>query len=133
MQDTLQRHDESAPKPIRKRLWWIVLSPSVWAIHFLACYLTVAIWCAKVDPGTSSGLLLWLVSGYTLVAVGAITAIATSSYRSFRRDDPELAYEFDDPSDRTSFIAFTAFLLSLLSLIATLFTALALLIIRSCD
>ena len=133
MHDTMRQHDESAPKPIRRKLWWIVLSPSVWAIHFLACYLTVAIWCAKVAPGTSSSWLLGLVGGYTLVAVGAIGAIATSSFRSFRRDAADIAYEFDDPSDRTRFIGFTAFLLSLLSLVATLFTALALLIIRSCD
>lgn len=133
MQDTMRQHDESVPKPFHKRLWWIVLSPSVWAVHFLACYLTVAIWCAKVDSGTSSGRLLWLVGGYTLVAVAAISAVATSSFRSFRRDNAAVAHEFDDPADRTQFIGYTAFLLSLLSLIATLFTALALLIIRSCD
>ncbi len=133
MQDTMQQHDASAPKPIRKRLWWIVLSPSVWAIHFLACYLTVAIWCAKSDSSTITGWLLGMVGAYTLVAVAAISSIAASSYESFRRDDPDLEHEFDDPSDRTSFIGFTAFLLSLLSLIATLFTALALLMVRSCD
>lgn len=132
MQDTIPQHDESKPQPIHKRLWWIVLSPSVWAIHFLACYLTIAIWCAKAD---SSGREwpLWLLGGYTLVAVIAISAIGVSSYRNFRQSDPTFPYEFDDPSDRTNFIGYTAFLLSLLSLVATLFTAFALLIIRSCD
>lgn len=67
------------------------------------------------------------------MAVTMIVAIGAASYRNFRRADPPLTYEFDDPTDRTHFLGFTAFLLSLLSLIATLFTALVFVMVRSCD
>ena len=133
MHDPSERHDESQPQPIREHLWWIVLSPSIWAIHFLACYVTAAIWCEKVGSNSDSGWLLGLVGGYTTVAVVAISVIAGWSLRSYRRRDQSPSYDSDDPSDRTHFIGFTAFLLSLLSLVATFFTALAMVIVRSCD
>lgn len=133
MQATNPREVESKPHPIRRGLWWIVLSPMVWAFHFLACYVTVAIYCEKFSSNSHHEWLWCLIGGYTAVAVAAIGVIACRSFRGFRQADPPLPYDFDDPSDRTHFIRFTAFLLSLLSLIATLFTALALLIVRSCD
>jgi hypothetical protein len=29
-------------------LWLLVASPVIWAAHFLLCYGTAAVWCAKV-------------------------------------------------------------------------------------
>jgi len=49
-----RKHDESRPKPIRNRLWWIVISPLVWSLHFLACYITTAIWCEKYAATSDS-------------------------------------------------------------------------------
>ncbi|MGB7839915.1 MAG: hypothetical protein WBL40_17580 [Terrimicrobiaceae bacterium] len=31
----------------RQSLWLLMISPTIWAAHFLLCYLTAAIWCAK--------------------------------------------------------------------------------------
>ncbi len=127
-----KQHDESDPKPIRKSLWWIALAPSIWAIHFLACYLTVAIWCEKVSS-YGSDRLLWLICIYSVVAIAGIAIVGWLSFRNFRRHDPPVPYDFDDPHDRTNFLGFTAFLLALLSGIATLFTMLVFLFVRSCD
>ncbi len=128
-----KKHDELQPKPIRQQLWWIVISPLVWSVHFLACYITTAIWCEKyAATGDARTLLSW-VSAYTAMALIAIIAVGLLSFKSFRRSDAPMPYEFDDPSDRTHFLGFTAFLLSLLSLIATLLTALVFVMVRSCD
>ena len=28
-------------------LWAMIVAPTIWAVHFLACYILAAIWCAK--------------------------------------------------------------------------------------
>lgn len=130
----LPRHDESKPQPIRHRLWWITISPTLWAIHFLVCYIGAAIWCERYAGSPNSlGPLLTLVSVATVVALAGILVIAWLSFKNFRAGDPPLPYDFNDPEDRSHFLGFTAFLLSALSLIATLFTALVFVLVRSCD
>ncbi|TWT94319.1 hypothetical protein Pla100_39300 [Neorhodopirellula pilleata] len=125
--------DESKPKPIRHRLWWIVIAPTLWAIHFLACYVTVAIWCEKAArPDAGGPPLVWIMA-YSVVAMAGIIWVGVLSYRNFRKGDPPLPYDFDDPSDRTHFLGFTAFLLALLSGIATLFTVLVFVLVKTCD
>lgn len=128
-----RKHDESQSKPIRNRLWWIVISPLVWSLHFLACYITTAIWCEKYAATGDPKTLFISVAVYTVAAVVAIGVVAWLSFQNFRQRDAPLPYDFDDPADRTRFLGFTAFLLSLLSLIATLFTALVFVMVRSCD
>ncbi|KLU05986.1 putative transmembrane protein [Rhodopirellula islandica] len=117
---------------MRMRLWWIAISPTVWAIHFLASYITAAIWCEKMMAGNLRPLQ-FSVAIYTAIALPAIGWVGWASYRNFRRGDPPVPYDFDDPTDRTHFLGFTAFLLSVLSVVATLFTALVFVLIGSCD
>ena len=31
----------------RQSLWLLIVSPSMWAAHFLPCYITAAVWCEK--------------------------------------------------------------------------------------
>jgi len=133
MQTTSVKPNESKPKSIRDRLWWIAAAPSAWAIHFLACYVTSAIWCEKYASDNRMATLWLWIGGYTLIAVTAIIAVGVLSFRNFRRGDPPLPYDFDDPTDRTHFLGFTAFLLSALSLIATGFTVLVFVLVRSCN
>jgi len=125
--------DRSEPKPIRHRLWWIVIAPTLWAIHFLACYLTVAIWCEKATTSQNSGPPIAWIFGYSIVALAGIVYVGMLSYRNFRSGNPPLPYDFDDPNDRTHFLGFTAFLLAVLSAISTLFTLLVFLFVRTCD
>lgn len=127
------KHDPTKRPSIRDRLWWIVISPSVWATHFLACYITVAIWCEKYSATGNVRTLGTLVFVYTGAALAVISVVTWLSFKNFRRGDPPIPYDFDDPDDRTNFLGFTAFLLSLLSLIATFFTALVFVMVRSCD
>nr|WP_202908851.1 transmembrane prediction [Roseimaritima ulvae] len=133
MTGSIRKHDESRPKPIRDRLWWVVSAPSLWALHFLACYITAAIWCEKASHPEQMSFLYALITGYSVVALVGIAAVGWLSYRNFRRGDPPLPYDFDDPQDRTHFIGFTTFLLAALSGIATLFTVLVFVLVGTCD
>ncbi|WP_407652746.1 transmembrane prediction [Aporhodopirellula aestuarii] len=119
---------------MRQQLWWIALGPSIWAVHFLACYLTAAIWCEKfASAGSANSPLWWLIGVYSVIALVGLIVVSVMSFRSFRRGDPPVSYDFDDPHERTPFLGFTAYLLSLLSIVATLFTVLVFLLVRSCD
>ena len=127
------KHDELKPTAIRHRLWWIVISPLVWALHFLSCYIASAIWCQKYAATGDANDLRSFIAVVTGVAVVAIGVVAWLSLRVVRTSDATLPYDFDAPAERTHFLSYTAFLLSLLSLVATLFTALVYVIVRSCD
>ncbi|CAD73771.1 hypothetical protein-transmembrane prediction [Rhodopirellula baltica SH 1] len=131
-QQPVPLHDDGRPRPMKKRLWWIAISPLVWAVHFLACYITVAIWCEKGGDGDLVPLQV-AVGIFTAIAIFAIVWVGWLSYRNFRRADPPIPYDFDDPTDRTHFLGFTAFLLSSLSFVATCFTVLVFLLVGSCD
>ena len=41
-------------------LWFLIAAPIMWAAHFLLCYLTAAIWCAKLaGPDGALGGCVW--------------------------------------------------------------------------
>ncbi|MFG0262799.1 MAG: transmembrane prediction [Novipirellula sp. JB048] len=128
-----EQHDDSKPTAIRHRLWWIVISPLVWSLHFLTCYITSAIWCQKYAATGDPDELRLFIAVVTGIAVLAISVVAWLSFKNVRTSEATVPYDFDDPAERTHFLGYTAFLLSLLSLVATLFTALVYVIVRSCD
>ncbi len=128
-----QQHPAYTRKPYRDRLWWLAISPSLWAVHFLVCYLTVAIWCEKTSAETDANILRWLACIYTCVAMVAITIVGWLSFKNTGQSDQPPPDEFDDLTDRSPFLGFTSFLLALLSGIATLFTALVFVFVKNCD
>src|SRR5690606_31106847 len=54
------RHDRSDPRlpggcmsrvtEDSDRIFWVLIAPVVWALHFLITYITAAFWCAKIQP-----------------------------------------------------------------------------------
>lgn len=95
-------------------LWRLAGGPLAWAAHFLLCYATTAIWCAKAGlhaPGGGLRLLLW---GYTGVALATIVLLGWRAWR------------------RGQFLGFVAFLLCGLSFVAVLYSALAIAIVGTC-
>lgn len=125
-----------ATKPERKEsLWTLVVSPTIWAVHFLASYLTASIWCAKfVGPDQKLGAARVAIGVYTVVALLGIGATGWMAYRRHRfGDDDALPHDADTPEDRHRFLGFSTFLLSGLSAIATIYVALTIVFIGSCD
>jgi hypothetical protein len=115
-------------------LWLLTASPLIWAAHFLLCYITAAIWCAKVvGPGGALGGVRMAIAVYTAVALAAIGIMGWIGYRRHSFGHAALPHDDDTPEDRHRFLGFATLLLSSLSAVATLYAALVVVFIRSCD
>lgn len=115
-------------------LWMLVASPSVWALHFLGSYITVAIWCEKMaGPDKSLGPARAAIWAYTLVAVVVIGATGWGGYKRHAYGHGTLPHDEDTPEDRHRFLGFATLLLSALSLVAVLFEALVLAFFWTCN
>jgi hypothetical protein len=113
-------------------LWLLILSPTLWALHFLLCYLTAAIWCAKlVGRDGSLGGVRVAIAVYTLLALLGIGIIGWHAWRrhSFGTTG---SHDFDSREDRHRFLGFATFLLSGLSAVAILYAALVAVFMRNC-
>lgn len=130
--------DVGAPPPRvspehRESLWWLAAGPSVWAGHFLACYLTAAIHCARVAdrdlpiPEVRTALVV-----YTVVALLAIAWIARYGYRRHRVGTAAVPHETDSPQDRHRFLGFATWLLAGLSAVAVIYGSMVIFVFGSC-
>lgn len=107
----------------------LIAAPLVWAAHFLASYVTAAIWCAKAQrsfSGARSAIAL-----YTVTALVAIAMIGWRAYRSHLAA-PAVAEDRDSPEARHRFLTFATLLLAGLSAIAIVYAALAAALAGSC-
>ncbi|MBO1076710.1 hypothetical protein [Roseomonas marmotae] len=124
-------------------LWTLLMPPTIWALHFLFCYVVAAIHCAKqgginlTEP--SSGLSFAplgevrpLVAVGTAVALGLIAISARQAWRhwGFGMDDPP--HDAATPEDRQHFLGYATLLLSGLSFISVVFIALPAFLIQDC-
>src|SRR5688500_7236630 len=108
-----------------ENLWLLVVSPGIWAAHFMLSYITAAVWCAKfAPPGGTLGPVRWAIVGYTVVALIGIALNGRSGLRRHRRGSESPAHDYDTPGDRHGFLGFATVLLSALSAVATIFAAL---------
>ncbi|MEA3533944.1 hypothetical protein [Rhizobium sp. CC-YZS058] len=114
--------------------WTLFTAPTVWALHFLVCYVAFAVYCAKQGALALSFDTMRL--GLAFVTVVALAMIVLAGWLAWRQwgfgtDDPP----HDDPTDedRRKFQGFATLLLSGLSFIAVLYTAVPLLFIAACQ
>ncbi|KAA2213407.1 hypothetical protein [Teichococcus oryzae] len=130
---------------LRKRadLWTLMMPPTIWALHFLFCYLVAAVTCAKrggviltkPNPGVSfatlEGLQIW-VTGGTAVALLLIAISARQAWRhwGFGLEDPP--HDAATPEDRQRFLGYATLLLSALSFVSVIFIALPAYLILDC-
>ncbi|MGH6902351.1 MAG: hypothetical protein ACREIR_06385 [Geminicoccaceae bacterium] len=109
----------------------MIVSPTIWAIHFLLCYITAAIVCAKAQEDFGD-VRLW-IAVFTALALGGITYSGARAVRrggfAYARSAP---HDADTAADRRRFLAFATLLLSGLSFVATAFVALPALFFETC-
>lgn len=134
---TLQPQEgEDHPQPPPEKdesLWLLTISPTVWAAHFLLCYVTAAIWCAKaVGRDGSLGAVRWAIAVFTVLALAGIAATGWRGYLRHRHGTAAAPHDFDTPADRHRFLGFATLLLSGLSAVAVVYVALAAVFIGSC-
>ena len=121
------------PKDVES-LWTLFTAPTIWALHFLVCYVTAAVFCAKAGAAPFSfGAMRLALCAVTLVALAGIVLSAYLAWRQwgFGTGDPP----HDEPTrkDRLLFQGFATLLLSGLSFVAVLFVAAPLAFIEACQ
>ena len=109
-------------------------APAIWALHFLACYSTVSVWCARyAERGGTLDPIAPVIIVATTVALAGIALIGWGGYRRHRSGGAStLPHDFDSREDRHRFLGFSTFLLAGLSAVATLFVAAAALAFDVC-
>lgn len=118
----------------RQSIIVLAVSPAIWAVHFLLCYVTAAVWCAKQPTALASlGGVRSAIAVYTVVSLAAIAIVGWSGYRAHRLGDAEPPHDEDSPQDRHRFMGFATFLLSGLSALAVVYTGLVAVFIETCQ
>jgi hypothetical protein len=116
-----------------ERLWLLIVSPTIWAVHFLLCYITAAVWCAKFAPRDGTlGPVRWAIAAYTVMALAGIALNGRSGLRRHRRGTESAPHDFDTPGDRHGFLGYATVLLSWLSAVAVVFAAFAAIFLEDC-
>lgn len=124
------RH-EPAVIAAREGVWTLTAAPAVWALHFLACYVLAAVWCARAgrhaDLGSARG---WIA----LLTVAALLLLAWLAWRGWRRMHYQGGgrHDGDSVGDRHRFLGLVALLLAALSALAVCYTAAVAAFVRSC-
>jgi hypothetical protein len=114
-------------------LWRLVAAPMIWAGHFLLCYASAAIWCAKVvGPAGSLQTVRIAIIFYTLAALTAIAILGWIGYRRHSVGGSVLPHDDDTPEDRHRFLGFATALLAALSAVAIIYEALIVVFIDRC-
>ena len=113
-------------------LWLLTVSPTIWAAHFLASYLTAAVWCAKAGRGAELYGVRVAVVVFTLVALAGILYTGWRGLRRHRYGAATLPHGLDTAEDRHRFLGFATVLLSGVSLIGILYVAMPALIFGAC-
>ena len=115
-------------------LWAMIVAPTIWAVHFLACYILAAIFCAKAGtPSADLATVRWWIAGLTAVALGGIGASGILAFRlGHFRQGKAAPHDADTIQDRRRFLAYATLLLSGLSFVATVFVALPAVFVASC-
>lgn len=124
---------ESAIAERNERLRDIAVGPVLWFAHFLACYGTVSVWCAKVVGRTGQlGGARLAIAAYTAVALAGIAAAGWRGWKRHRNGPATPPHDDDSPADRHRALGYVTVLLSGLSAVATLYVALAAVFVGSC-
>ena len=119
--------------PEHYSLWWLAAAPTIWAAHLLSCYVTAAIWCAKVVPQNGAlGASRTAINWYTIVALAAIAAVGAEGWRRHRHGTETTTHDLDTAEDRHRFLGFATLLLAGLSAVGVLYAALAATYFETC-
>ena len=115
-------------------LWRIVIAPTVWAVHFVACYAWVAMHCEKA--GRDAALDPARTGVFVLTGV-ALVLIALNTHRLWRRwarslTDDDLDFEHNTAEERHRFLGHTALMLSVLSAAAVVYVAIPAVLVETC-
>lgn len=106
-------------------LWTLIVAPTVWAMHFLVCYITAALSCAgSTAPfGRIDGARVF-IGVATLVALGLIGTTGLRAWREWSASGINPPHDRSTDAHRERLLEFATVLLAGLSAVAVLFVAL---------
>ncbi len=115
-------------------LWRVIAAPIIWALHFLASYVTVAVYCQKLGRDAALGPAEVAVIAYTVLALAGIGLSSWGLWRVRGRSltDDDFEYEHNEPEERHRFLSHVALMLCVLSAVAVLYVAIPMLYLSSC-
>lgn len=115
-------------------LWRVIVSPTIWALHFLVCYVAAAIYCEKLGRDAPLDAIRTLVIVVTVVALGGIFWSSLRLWRVHDRSltDNDFEYEHNTPEERHRFLSHVALMLSVLSAVAVIYVTIPMLYLESC-
>lgn len=113
-------------------LWLLTIAPTIWAGHFLASYITAAVWCAKAGRGADLGAVRVAVAAFTVAALAGILFTGWRGLRRHRLGSASLPHDLDTAEDRHRFLGFATMLLSGVSLVGVLYVAMPALVFGAC-
>ncbi|WP_159994668.1 hypothetical protein [Roseomonas sp. 18066] len=126
----------------RADLWTLLMPPTVWASHFLYCYVVAAVQCAKAGISLTApqggqtfaplGSVPLLVGLGTLAALALILVGARQAWRHLGQGLHDLPHDAATAEDRQRFLGYATLLLSALSFVSVIFIALPAFLIRDC-
>lgn len=98
-----------------RRAWLLVLPVASWGLHFLAVYVSAAVYCAKASAGAGLQAAKIAILAATITALAALGALALSARRRCRGAGAA--------HDENRFIGATGLMLCALSALAVLAVA----------
>lgn len=117
----------------RESLWWLILGPIIWSMHFLASYVAAAVYCAKAEDAAELNPIRIAIAIITVLALAGIVAVGVHARHLWGLSlQVRPAYDTDSLSDRRGFLGFATMLLCGLSFVATLLVALPALVFDTC-
>ena len=123
-------HDRA--QRLRYTLWTLVAPPSIWAAHFLFCYVFGAIHCAKAGRLASLGAIRIEIGVATVIALALVGACAFVAWAQSRVEGDPPPHRESTDEDRARFLGVAGLLLAGLSAVAIVDTALPAFLIGNC-
>lgn len=128
--------DDTSALPVlhedRASVWILTGGPTVWVVHFLVCYVTVAVACAKASSPAPLDDVRLLLGGFTVAALLMIAWLGWRGLRRHRFGSARVPHDAPTAADRHRFLGLATLLLCGLSFVAVLYSSFVIAIIGSC-
>ncbi len=108
-----------------------MIGPTIWAAHFLVCYVTAAVLCAKSGSAADFAVIRIVVAAATAVALAGIAWAGIAAFRQWRVEY-DVVQDQPTEADRRQLLGQAGMLLSGLSAVAVIYVALPALFIGGC-
>jgi hypothetical protein len=114
-------------------LWALIVPPTIWALHFLFCYVYAAIRCAKAGPLETLDDVRIMIAAATAIALVIVSASGYVAWAQMGIEGDLPPHDESTSEDRHRFLATAKLLLAGLSFVAIVYTAIPAFIFANCQ